>query len=314
MQEDRDSEKDIKGKQIKTLKNESSRPIGNSSPTGSTALCITANSSTSSCEPGPSAEVEGSEPTQDRSEPSPGEEVNNASERETSASLPRIKTFSNCALWWLRPTFRESPAHPTQLMWELIDPDSAESLQHPPQDMEQQVLLTPQTAIPGRIVYMLSLTNDSIVWKMCSTIRTEAQGHPAVILSLGLEDDSSEHVAQVLPITSWGGATKEQKWNIGKGVEYRSQYYLIYHGASSSEDSPDSLCLCDGKCMRTRSYISIREDTYPIEFNRLSLYTDPDRTDADFFLTDDSLRRLKMAYSAARRSRVLLPQPSAKSA
>lgn len=302
MQEDRDSDK------------ESRRPIGNSSPTGSTALCITATSSTSPCEPGPSAEEEGSEPTQDQSEPSPGEEVNNASERETSASLPRMKTFSNCAFWWLRPTFRESSKHPTQLMRELIGQDSAESRQDPPQDMEQQVLLTPQTAIPGRIVYMLSLTYDSIVWQMCSTIRTEAQGHPAVILYLGLEDNSSALVAQVLPITSWGGVTKEQKWNIGKGVEYRNQYYLIDHGASSSEDSPDSLCLCDGKWMRTRSYISIREDTYPIEFNRLALYTNPDRTDASFLLTDDSLRRLKMAYSAARRSRMLLPRPSAESA
>lgn len=334
MQKDRNSEKDLRSKKIKALKLESWRHIDNSSPTGSTALCIMSTSSTSPCEPGPSAEVEGSEPTQDRSEPSPGEEVKNASERDTSASLgnnppvpsypappefeppssrPLTRTFSNYALWWLRPTFRESPVHPRQLISDLV-PESAKSRQHPRQKMKQQVLLTPQTAIPGRIVYMLNLKYDSIVWQLCPTIRTGAEGHPAVILSLGLEDNSSEQVAQVLPITSWGGVTKEQKWNLGKGVEYRSQYYLIDHGVASSEGSPDSLCLCDGKWMRTRSYISIREDAYPIEFDRLALYTDPDRTDTDFFLTDDSLRRLKMAYSTAREYRMSLPRPNAESA
>ncbi|KAL0263323.1 hypothetical protein SLS55_002303 [Diplodia seriata] len=180
----------------------------------------------------------------------------------------------------------------------------------PPSPRTPQILLTPVTAIPGRIVFITEIKKDSIVWETCN-IREEAQGHPAVILSLGSANYSFDEAVQVLPLTSWNGLTKEEKWNRGRGVEFRSQYLLIDHGEGGPEGESELLSLEDGKQMRTRSYVSIRDDSYIIEHAGLVLYTDAEGTDSDFFLTDDSLKRLVKKYRAAqghRLSRTVTPE------
>ncbi|KAL1641197.1 hypothetical protein SLS58_006305 [Diplodia intermedia] len=162
---------------------------------------------------------------------------------------------------------------------------------------------TTLTPIPGRIVFITEFKKDSIVFKTCK-IREEAQGHPAVIVALGSADYSFDEAVQVLPLTSWNGLTKEEKWYRGRGVEYRSQYLLIDHGEEGPEDESELMFLEDEKQMRTRSYISIRDDTYIIEHAGLVLYTDAEGTDSDFFLTDDSLKRLIKKYRVARDQRL----------
>ncbi|KKY14529.1 hypothetical protein UCDDS831_g08189 [Diplodia seriata] len=173
--------------------------------------------------------------------------------------------------------------------------------------------LTRDTAIPGRIVWMPAFAADSTALKYGA--RPSAAEHPGVITDVdplpSVPDGSPapKPTVKVLPITSWGGVkTAAEKWSVGEGgVALRAYYRLIANDrpapavggegeAVMEEAGIKVLRLRDGKRMRSRSYISLRDDKIIIEIEGLDLFSNGG--DEDIFLEERFLEELTADHRA----------------
>ncbi|KAL1641196.1 hypothetical protein SLS58_006304 [Diplodia intermedia] len=119
---------------------------------------------------------------------------------------------------------------------------------------------------------MPAFAADSTALKLGA--RPSAAEHPGVITDV---DPLPSATVKVLPITSWGGLrTAAEKWSVGDGGRaLRAYYRLIANDRPSralgggeavmEEAGVRVLRLRDGKRMRSRSYISLRDDKIVIE-------------------------------------------------
>ncbi|EKG21535.1 hypothetical protein MPH_01129 [Macrophomina phaseolina MS6] len=170
-----------------------------------------------------------------------------------------------------------------------------------------QVPLAAETAIAGRIVWVKAVDDKPNEpgsgienAERGHGIREGAAGHPGVILAPAMVRGENDKV-KVLLITSWEGKTVKEKWNRGNGVNLRQHYLLIEHDDEETREAKEqgmpTLALKDGKFMRKRCYICLRDDPYEYKLEDLSLYTDSlHYTDTDYFLTDQSHEELTKAY------------------
>lgn len=162
---------------------------------------------------------------------------------------------------------------------------------------------------PGRIVWVKRINkgkertvSSEIEGKDAEARKKEgARHHPGVILRI---DDK----IGVLSITSWDGKTVEEKWAKGKGVEYQKHYLLVDHKDEESQRAREEgkcvLSLQDGKVLRKRCWVSVRDDVYEYEVGDLALYTDREKKDDDFFVAEESLKMLSERYNKELLSRL----------